>query len=546
MNIIQAIEDRHLLGPYYGDLSTRANWLTLLRVLEGLPVESPEARDLVRTCTGRDPDKLPADGFSKALLLIGRRSGKSQTAALIAAHAAISGQHKPLAIGEIPVVAVVAPTRFQGRIIYKYILAALSSTRLLQNEIVAETGEGFRLKSGVEIHICTGDYRSIRGHSLIAAIVDEVCFFHLAEDAKVKSDLELIAAIKPALATTGGRLICVGSPYAKKGWAYLTVRTHFGSDKSGTLVWRAPSRTMNPTLPEQVVNDALAEDPAAARAEYLGEFRDDIAAFVTRDTVEACVIPGRTELPYHAGTKYSAFIDVSGGRSDAAALAIGHKAGSIIDRIVVIDKLRHFPAPHNPYQVVAEMVSTLREYQINRATADAYSAEWAKQAFSSHGIQLENASQSQWNSGAQVRQKVAKPRNVLYAELLPRLTSGGIELPDNELLISQLCALERRTRSGGRDTIDHPPGGHDDLSNVVAGVADALQNRQVVLGSLQPPPLYDGIAGARGEPKPPWARNCDRIMRQHQALLEHERWLFSQPDHYNEPIRQLMRRVGRA
>jgi predicted RNA-binding Zn-ribbon protein involved in translation (DUF1610 family) len=30
--------------------------------------------------------------------------------------------------------------------------------------------------------------------------------------------------------------------------------------------------------------------------------------------------------------------------------------------------------------------------------------------------------------------------------------------------------LERSTRSGGRDSVDHPPGAHDDVSNAVAGV----------------------------------------------------------------------------
>jgi hypothetical protein len=41
-------------------------------------------------------------------------------------------------------------------------------------------------------------------------------------------------------------------------------------------------------------------------------------------------------------------------------------------------------------------------------------------------------------------------------------------------IISQLCMLERRTSRGGRDSIDHPPGGHDDVANVIAGVAAAL------------------------------------------------------------------------
>jgi hypothetical protein len=46
-----------------------------------------------------------------------------------------------------------------------------------------------------------------------------------------------------------------------------------------------------------------------------------------------------------------------------------------------------------------------------------------------------------------------------------------IELVDSQRMISQIASLERRTARGGRDSIDHPPNGHDDLANVVAGVA---------------------------------------------------------------------------
>ena len=40
---------------------------------------------------------------------------------------------------------------------------------------------------------------------------------------------------------------------------------------------------------------------------------------------------------------------------------------------------------------------------------------------------------------------------------------------DNSKVIGQLIGLERRARKGGRDLIDHAPGGHDDLANAVAG-----------------------------------------------------------------------------
>jgi hypothetical protein len=42
-------------------------------------------------------------------------------------------------------------------------------------------------------------------------------------------------------------------------------------------------------------------------------------------------------------------------------------------------------------------------------------------------------------------------------------------LLDNRRLISQLHGLERRTARGGKDSIDHGPGAHDDIANAVAG-----------------------------------------------------------------------------
>jgi hypothetical protein len=57
----------------------------------------------------------------------------------------------------------------------------------------------------------------------------------------------------------------------------------------------------------------------------------------------------------------------------------------------------------------------------------------------------------------------------LYLNLLPAINSGLVDLLDNDRLVAQLCALERRTARSGKDRIDHPPGGHDDLANAVAG-----------------------------------------------------------------------------
>jgi hypothetical protein len=47
-------------------------------------------------------------------------------------------------------------------------------------------------------------------------------------------------------------------------------------------------------------------------------------------------------------------------------------------------------------------------------------------------------------------------------DLLPLINSGAVDLLDHDRLVLQLTSLEKRTSRGGRDSIDHPPGGHDD------------------------------------------------------------------------------------
>ncbi len=58
--------------------------------------------------------------------------------------------------------------------------------------------------------------------------------------------------------------------------------------------------------------------------------------------------------------------------------------------------------------------------------------------------------------------------------LLATVNSGRAELPPQARLAAQLTTLERRTSRGGRDSIDHAPGAHDDLANAAAGVVSLL------------------------------------------------------------------------
>jgi hypothetical protein len=91
---------------------------------------------------------------------------------------------------------------------------------------------------------------------------------------------------------------------------------------------------------------------------------------------------------------------------------------------------------------------------VSTVTADRFAGQWVAERFRVHGIECQQA---------------AAPKSDLYKDLLSVINSGIVELLDHAKGIAQICALERRTARGGRDSIDHPPGAHDDVANAIAG-----------------------------------------------------------------------------
>ena len=98
----------------------------------------------------------------------------------------------------------------------------------------------------------------------------------------------------------------------------------------------------------------------------------------------------------------------------------------------------------------------LKSYGVSKVIGDKYAGMWPVEVFNKLSIAYEQS---------------AAPKSDLYRDLLPLVNSNRIRLLDNAKLISQLCGLERRVARGGRDSIDHGPGSHDDIANAVAGLA---------------------------------------------------------------------------
>jgi hypothetical protein len=236
-----------------------------------------------------------------------------------------------------------------------------------------------------------------------------------------------------------------------------THRKHYGPDGDPLiLVAQGASRDFNPSLPQSVVDRALERDRASATAEFLAQFRTDIETFVAYEIVQSCV-GDHVEAAPLGSQRYSAFVDPSGGSSDSFTMAVSHKDGER----VVIDAIREVRPPFSPDAVIVDFAALLRTYRVGFVSGDRYAGEFPRELFRKSGVAYLTA---------------AKTKSDLYRDLLPLLNSGRIVLPKSDRLVNQLCGLERRVARGGRDSIDHGPGGHDDLANACAGAADVEAN----------------------------------------------------------------------
>lgn len=425
-------------------------WRSLLRTSLGLP---HSGQDLVFFRDHTDRSTPPAAPVSEAWIVAGRRGGKSRMAAAVGLTKALQFDPSRLALGELGLVPIISADRKQSRAVFSYLkaLCQLPQVRPYVHRVLRDVIE---LHSGVNIEVSTASYRTIRGYTVITAVLDEVAFWR-DEGSSTNPDSEILDALRPGMTTVADALLfAISSPYARKGELFNTHDRYYGQDDPHVIVWVADTRSLNPTVAAHIITRAFEEDPIAAASEYGQDgkvtFRHDVEAFLDPDAVTAVTMPERRELPPMPGVKYVAFVDPSGGSQDSFTLAIAHREG---DR-AVLDVLRERRPPFDPDAVTKEYAGLLLSYGVTTVTGDRYAGEWPRERFRSHGIRYEASE---------------RVKSQIYRELVAPVNAKRVELLDLPALRAQLVGLERRVARGGNDSIDHAPGGRDDLANAAAG-----------------------------------------------------------------------------
>src|SRR5680860_345724 len=153
---------------------------------------------------GIEPDAWQADvlrsNAPRMLLNCSRQSGKTMTTALLGLHTAI---YEPDSL-----VLILSPSLRQSSEFFR----TLSSLYTAIGAIVPSTAETLlrlELENGSRVLSLPASERTVRGLSRVALL--------LVDEASQVSD-SLYATVRPMLATSGGRLIALSTPFGKRGW----------------------------------------------------------------------------------------------------------------------------------------------------------------------------------------------------------------------------------------------------------------------------------------------------------------------------------------
>ena len=446
------VEDLKLMGKQLAPESFQKQKIILI-ASEGEELSREEAEIYKEMSGGR----IYTPGFrpDEIWWCKGRRAGGTLTMAIKAAYVALA--HGPainakLAPGERASIPLLGAVKIQAKKGHQYLSGIFQTIELFQEYLQGITAETILLNNNIDFEIRVNDYKSIRGITSPLAIIDEIAFFDQQNSAN--PDTEVLNAIRPSLASMNGQMWVTSSPYGRNGELFFNYKKHYGPEGDPLITFiKGSTRFFNPSIDQKIVDRAIARDPCAARTEWLGEFRDDVEAFINRELIESLVVPDRIRLPYDRNVSYQAFVDPSGGGQDGFCLCIAHMERG---EKIVVDLLDEIQGG-NPELAVARHAATILSFGMIECVGDKYGGFVFENLFRKYGITYRFSEYS---------------KTELYSGALPLMNSGRVKLLDHAKLIDQFCGLERRVpRGSNKESIDHKQiqGCHDDCANSCAG-----------------------------------------------------------------------------
>jgi hypothetical protein len=173
-----------------------------------------EERVVFTQLTGRLRE--PLRRVDETIIVKGRRAGGSLAMGKVVIPFLAGLCRWPmLAGGERGVLLVLAQDQRTADQVLDYAESSFAASPMLSTLVESRTVRMLSLNNGVDVEVRAADRRRLRGLTYIAVIADEVAFW-TTDEYSANVDVEILNAVRPGLATTGGMLFMVSSPYARR------------------------------------------------------------------------------------------------------------------------------------------------------------------------------------------------------------------------------------------------------------------------------------------------------------------------------------------
>lgn len=411
-----------------------------------------------------------------ALLIAGRRSGKTSIASITLAHRLIQLSRRrrfpgvKLLRGQTVGAINVAADEKQARVLFERTATNLQLAGIVEGNIPASGS--MRIGRRVLYESLPTSAGAVRGRTAALCVLDELAHFTGVDGPS--SGSKVFDALLPSVRTFGklGQIIITTSPAGRQGktWELYEKRGEY----DGLLVMQFATWEIHPSITRQMLEPEFAIDPDMASCEYGAQFVAVDSAFLNVESITACVRstePVDTLIDPHVPRRIH--LDPAFAR-DRFAIAIGHKDGErvYIDEVIAIE-----PSPGKPLNpdMIEHRIGQLADrYRIEQVSFDQYCAPYIDNQLKKMGLRTKRLDFT------------SSSKMAIYTNLRTLIAGGIISFPNDPDLISELTYLRRTLRPGGF-SVAAPTSGAvttDDIADAVAALSYILTEESGYDGSM--------------------------------------------------------------
>jgi hypothetical protein len=404
---------------------------------------------------------------------LGRRSGKSTMAALVALHNLLlcpdlDGRVRR---GERRFAVCVATNHPQARLIVQAAQSIVEGSPLLSQMVERTTEDEIAFSNSTALRAFPCSSRGGRGWPISCLILDEAAHFVDAEGYQAADRVWQGLSPSAAQFGAGSKLVVSSTPWGDSGFFFdFFSRSQSGEIADSTAV-HATTQEMNPEIEVSYLEAEEARDPHAFRAEFLAEFAGSGDSYLDFSLFD---IGDHHDLPPSAGTGWIAGLDPAFA-SDPFGLAIVGR--SLDDPAQLVIGTTRGLKPHRRQggsfeetasvqeETLLEIVDLLEPYEVTTAYTDQHLAAGVIDRLGRSGVHTRQFSLT------------AQSKSAAFGELRSRLYSGQLTLPADPDLLAELRRLRTRFAAGSATVLTpRVAGSHCDRAVALAVACYAMRS----------------------------------------------------------------------